>query len=34
MKVVQWKCPEYDWVQPVSGICINFKYPVPGVTRA
>jgi hypothetical protein len=30
MKVLQWKCPGYDWVQPASGICTNFKYPVPG----
>lgn len=30
MKVIQWKCPGYDAVQPASGICTNFKYPVPG----
>jgi hypothetical protein len=30
MKVMQWKCPGYGWVQPASGICDTFKYPVPG----
>jgi hypothetical protein len=34
MKVLQWKCPGYDAVQPASGICKNFAYPVQGAVRS